>query len=79
MAGDEYKDPSTGDGYTLTTGETEPTQGQVNYQVGRICGEDGAAVASVGSGSSLTRATARNYALRIHLENQGAPYCIDNR
>lgn len=79
VAGDEYKDPSTGEGYTINTGETEPSQGQINYQVGRICGEDGAAVASVGSGSSLERATARNYVLRIHLENQGSPYCVDNR
>lgn len=79
VAGDEYKDPSTGEGYTINTGEADPLEGQINYQVGRICGEDGAAVASVGSGSSLERANARNYVLRIHLESQHSPYCVDNR
>lgn len=71
----EYADPSTGTGYTFTTSTTNPTQGQVNYQTGRICGTDGSAVAS----DSGVTATSRNYVLRINLESQTTPYCIDNR
>lgn len=70
VAGSEYADPSTGDGYTLTTAvDTDPTAGQINYQVGVICGADGA----------TTGGKTRNYVLRIKLEGQTSPYCVDNR
>lgn len=68
-AGSEYADPSTGDGYTFTTGTVDPTEGQINYQVGVICGNDGA----------TTNGKTRNYVLRIKLEGQTSPYCVDNR
>ena len=71
----EYADPSTGTGYSFTISTTNPNQGQVNYQTGRICGTDGAAVSS---DSGIT-ATARNYVLRTSLEGQITPYCVDNR
>ncbi len=70
-AGPEYQDPKTGSGYQFTTANdsTALTVGQINYQVGRLCGTDGA----------TTSGTARQYALRIKLENQTSPYCVDNR
>ncbi len=67
---DEYSDPTTGTGYTFTTTSADPTApGTVNYQVGYVCGTDGATAA--GSG--------RNFVLRTKLEGQDALYCIDNR
>ncbi len=68
--GDEYVDPSTGDGYTFVTG-TDPSiaSSNIDYQDKKICGDDGTPVSG----------TARNYVLRIALEGQTAPYCIDNR
>ncbi len=75
VAGSEYKDPKTGTGYTVTVTNADPTDGQINYQANRICGADGAAATSY-SGAT---ATARNYVLRVKLENQSAPYCVDNR
>jgi prepilin-type N-terminal cleavage/methylation domain-containing protein len=67
----EYADPSSGAGYTITTSTAEPNLGQINYQTNRICGTDGA--------PTTGGATARNYVLRIKLENQVSPYCVDNR
>lgn len=69
QAGSEYKDPKGGTGYTITTTNAEPTDNQVNYQTGVVCGTDGATAPG----------SARNYVLRVKLENQTAPYCIDNR
>jgi len=68
VAGDEYKDPS-GTNYTITTTTADPTSNQMNYQPSRICGTDGAAVTG----------TARQYVIRVKLEAQAAPYCVDNR
>ena len=75
VAGSEYKDPKGGTGYTVTITATDPTDGQINYQTSRICGADGAAVTSYDGAT----ASSRNYVLRIKLENQTAPYCVDNR
>lgn len=71
-AGSEYQDPKTGSGYVFTVDTTgDPTEGQINYRTNVLCGTDGA--------TTSTGANARNYALRIKLENQASPYCIDNR
>jgi prepilin-type N-terminal cleavage/methylation domain-containing protein len=68
---EEYADPSTGNGYRITTTAVDPTLGQINYQAGVLCGDDGV--------TTNTNATPRNYVLRIFLEGQNSPYCIDNR
>jgi prepilin-type N-terminal cleavage/methylation domain-containing protein len=81
QAGSEYVDPSVGAdpttnlGYQFTDTSADPAKNQINYQTNVICGTDGSAVTNDGS----TSATQRNYVLRILLENQTAPYCIDNR
>lgn len=76
VAGSEYLDPSTGVGYTITGTSSDPSAvGRITYKEGRICGADGTAATSYDG----VTATARNYALRIKLEGQTAPYCIDNR
>lgn len=70
-AGSDYKDPSTGS-YVFDVSTTDPaSNGTINYQTGKICGTDGAATA--------TGASARSYVLRLKLEGQVAPYCVDNR
>jgi len=74
-AGNDYVDPSSGNGYTFTTTATDPTTGQINYQTGVLCGTDGAAAATSLSGKA---ATARSYVLRMKLEGQTAPYCLDD-
>lgn len=74
-AGTEYQDPKAGTGYVFTVTTTDPTDGQINYQTGRICGPDGTAATT----DSGVTASGRNYVLRVKLENQSSPYCIDNR
>lgn len=78
-AGDDYKDPSTGIGYVFTTGTNPPAAGQIYYQTRALCGPDG----TVGTNSLTTldnkTPTVRNYVLVVALENQKAPYCVDNR
>jgi len=70
QAGGEYVDPTSGEGYRFTTGDVaDISLGTINYQTGKLCGEDG----DVKSGSG------RQYALRTKLENQSAFYCIDNQ
>lgn len=69
----EYADPSTGTGYTLQyqSNLTQvPGDGVVFYKDRSVCGDDG-------NGEATT--SARQYTLRIKLENQGSAYCIDNR
>jgi prepilin-type N-terminal cleavage/methylation domain-containing protein len=79
-AGDEYSDPSEGTGYTITTGAADPTRGQINYQTSMLCDNDGVANSSITqSDGTVLNATPRNYVLRIFLEGQNSPYCIDNR
>lgn len=70
IAGSEYIDPVTGEGYTFLASGTSPTQvGQIGYAPGRICGTDGA----------FATGSARQYALAIYLESSSAPYCVDSR
>lgn len=79
QTGSEYFDPSTGEGYTFITNGSDPTRSgnlsQISYEPSKICGDDGAAVGTYDG----TTATARNYVLRVLLEGQIAPYCLDNR
>lgn len=82
QAGAEYADPSgvpsdsgiegadESKGYFIQYGEGDVTkEGTVYYAAGFVCGDSG----------SLTSGKTRNYALRVKLENQAAPACIDNR
>ncbi|MFZ2544508.1 MAG: type II secretion system protein [Candidatus Saccharimonadales bacterium] len=72
VAGSEYIDPSSGDGYTLSYNDNSsdtPDAGEIFYATGKLCGLDGA----------ITNGTGRQYALRIKLEGQTSSYCVDNR
>jgi len=83
QAGFEYSDPSgpvdavgvdQEKGYVVTYNADnglDPQDATVYYATGYVCDED--------SPGDLTTGKARNYALRIGLENQATPYCIDNR
>lgn len=70
-AGEDYLDPTSGEGYTFSTPDNTGSipLGHVTYTQGSICGTDGA----------LEGGNNRNYALRIRLEGQVALYCVDNR
>ena len=78
-AGDDYQDPTTGSGYvvklagTSTATNSDLTVGQISYRNAALCADDGSG-AFVAAGTNT-----RQYALAIKLENQTAPYCIDNR
>lgn len=83
QASSEYSDPSgvvsTADGVNqdggyivrYDTGTTGDETGTVYYSDGNICNDDGS--------GGITPGKARNYTLRLNLENQETPYCIDNR
>ena len=72
---DEYQDPQQGN-YTLSyqdaTSSGKPSKGQIWYTNRAVCSTDG-------TGSVTAVTSTRSYALRIFLEGQDAPYCIDNR
>lgn len=71
LAGDDYKDPN-GTNYTMKFA-TAPTEiGQIGYYNKSACKVDGT------DGVTPTGAN-RDFALTIKLENQAAPYCIDNK
>ena len=71
VAGDEYKDPN-GELYTIKY-DVLPTEiGNIGYNNKSKCAEDG-------SGTPTSTGAARDYALTIKLENQKAPYCVDNK
>lgn len=71
VAGRDYTDPSTGEGYVFTATSSDPTElGEINYQTGVICTDDG--------GVTKSGAGRRNYALRTKLENQSSLLCVDN-
>lgn len=74
-AGDEYKDPSTSDGYNIEFGTYDSSNfavGQVLYQNRTLCD---------GSSANFVRTTSasRDYTLLIKLENQSAPFCLDSK
>ncbi len=84
-ASDEYVDPTgpaqncNNRGYRVTfnnnpTSSTIPTA-TIYYADNSICLEDGSGGIAV-SGSGVSP---RNYTLRIALEGQGVPYCLDNK
>jgi prepilin-type N-terminal cleavage/methylation domain-containing protein len=70
-AGDDYKDPN-GNNYSVRY-QTKPTQvGQIGYYSKSYC--------DVNTDEGVTSSNAaRDYAITIELENQTAPYCIDNK
>lgn len=70
-AGDEYKDPN-GNPYTVTADSIPTAAGQIGYYNKHGCNEDG-------SGTVKSTSAKRDFALLIKLENQDAPYCIDNK
>lgn len=72
VAGDEYTDPSTGEGYSFVASTSDPADlGEVNYQTGVVCGVDGAVTKS--------GANRRSFVLRVKLENQNSLLCVDNK
>lgn len=83
-ANQSYRDPSKSsgscsgdkDGYEISS--TPPTNitfanngGVIYYSTNTVCSDDGLGTTTGGS--------TRNYSLRVALENQTAPYCVDNR
>lgn len=83
-AGDEYVDPTGPEescddrGYRVTFRNTNSSTipvATVYYADESICSEDGSGnIVTSGSGVSP-----RNYTLRIALEGQKVPYCLDNK
>lgn len=71
VAGEEYKDPN-GEFYTVKYGVIPTTAGNIGYYDKSACEEDG-------SGTVKRTNAARDFALTIKLENQDAPYCVDNK
>lgn len=72
VAGDDYIDPN-GNNYVVRY-ETAPTEaGQIGYYSKASCD-----VNNVDEGVKSSNA-ARDFALTIKLENQNAPYCLDNK
>lgn len=71
LAGDEYADPS-GTNYTLKYATAPGEVGQIGYYNKSACKIDAP------DGVTTTGAN-RDFALTIKLENQTAPYCIDNK
>lgn len=78
-AGPEYTDPSGNEtdpdaGYVIAYNDAttvNATVGTVYYGAGVTCDDD--------NPGQVVAGKARNYALRVALENQSTPYCIDNR
>ena len=70
-AGDDYKDPN-GNNYTVRYQQIPKNPGEIGYYSKSYCDVNAA------EGVSSSNA-ARDYALTITLENQTAPYCIDNK
>ena len=71
VAGDEYKDPS-GENYVVDYEGTPNNQGEIRYFYKSKCKDDG-------SGTTDKTTASRDFALIMKLENQKAPYCVDNR
>jgi len=71
-AGEEYRDPSTSEGYEVGFGGIPEKPGDVKYQNKTLC--DG------GSQDYVEETSAsRDYTLLIKLENQSAPFCLDSK
>lgn len=71
VAGDDYKDPN-GNNYVVRYRQVPTEAGQVGYYNKSNC--------DVETEEGITSSTAaRDFALTIKLENQKAPYCIDNK
>lgn len=71
VAGTEYKDPN-GELYIIEYGVVPTQPNRIGYKAKSMCADDG-------SGSFKSTSAARDFALTITLENQTAPYCVDNK
>jgi prepilin-type N-terminal cleavage/methylation domain-containing protein len=71
LAGDDYKDPN-GNNYSVKWRTQPEDAGQIGYYARSACD------VSIAEGIKATDAS-RDFALTIKLENQNAPYCIDNK
>jgi prepilin-type N-terminal cleavage/methylation domain-containing protein len=71
VAGTDYQDPQAGT-YTFMAANaaipTTPVIGNIYYNTSVTCGTDGATQAG----------TARQFTIRMFLESQQSPYCVDN-
>lgn len=72
-AGDKFKDPKSGDPYVFKYGDA-PSIGQISYFNKASCKTDGTGEADINSAGA-----SRDFAFTIKLENQKAPFCIDNK
>lgn len=72
-AGDDYSDPS-GSNYVIVPTPNTLAVGQIGYWAQANCGGSDAK-----TGITQKDVPARNYAITIRLENQTAPFCVDNR
>lgn len=73
VAGPDYKDPQTGNGYEFkTVGSVNSTKtvGEIYYNIKAICANDGAID---------TTTNVRQFTLRTYLEGQDSLYCVDGR
>lgn len=70
-AGDEYVDPN-GNNYVIRYQTAPQEVGQIGYYPRSNC--------DVGSTDGVKSSTAaRDFALTVRLENQNAPFCLDNK
>lgn len=69
----EYQDPQTGEYILSYAGNTSHAntfdQGVIVYQNGSVCGDNG----------TFIPGGARDYAIKIKLEGQAVPHCIDSK
>ncbi len=70
-AGEGYRDPN-GEFYKVIYANAPNEIGTIGYYNKSACAEDG-------SGTIKATSAARDFALTIKLENQSAPYCVDNK
>lgn len=70
-AGDKFKNPKTGDPYVFKYDDA-PSEGEIGYFNRASCKTDG-------TGTTEATGASRDFAFSIKLENQKAPFCIDNK
>lgn len=73
-AGSNYKNPKSGDPYVLkfNTDPVDENGGEIGYFPRAACLTDG-------TGKTQSTGASRDFAFSIKLENQKAPFCIDNK
>lgn len=72
VTGEDYTDPN-GDKYKVRFEPPTLNANEIGYWSKRGCGDN------IDTSTSPTNTGARGYALTVKLENQTAPYCIDNK